>query len=85
MDGFVKTKMFDKRYDFDFEIVNFPFLDGEVPRSTSSDVYISQLKCFARVSSHVADLNTRNTNKDKDTDIINFVRRFQNFIGGILT
>ena len=21
--------------DFDFEIVNFPFLDGDVPRSTS--------------------------------------------------
>ena len=24
-----------KRDDFDFEIVNFPFLDGDVPRSTS--------------------------------------------------
>ena len=26
-----------------------------------------------------------NKEKDKDIDIINFVRRFQNFIGGILT
>ena len=36
-DGFVKTKLhvYDKRDDFDFEIVNFPFLDGDVPRSTS--------------------------------------------------
>ena len=25
-DGFVKTKIFDKRDDFDFDIVNFPFL-----------------------------------------------------------
>ena len=28
-DGFVKTKMYDKRDDFDFDIVNFPFLDGD--------------------------------------------------------
>ena len=51
--GFVKTKIYDKRYDFDFDIVNFPFLDGDVPRSTSYGVYISQLIRFARVSSHV--------------------------------
>ena len=46
--------------DFDFEIVNFPFLDGDVPRSTSYGVYISQLIRFARASSYVADFNTRN-------------------------
>ena len=38
----VSTKIYDKRDDFDFEIVNFPFLDGNVPRSTSYVVYISQ-------------------------------------------
>ena len=59
-DGFVQTKIYDKRDDFDFVIVNFPFLDGDVPRSTSYGVYISQLIRFARVSSHVDDLNTRN-------------------------
>ena len=59
-DGFVKTKIFDKRDDFDFDIVNFPFLDGDVPRSTSFGVYISQIIQFARVSSHVDDFNTRN-------------------------
>ena len=32
----VSTKIYDKRDDFDFEIVNFPFLDGDVPRSTST-------------------------------------------------
>ena len=52
-DGFVKTKIYDKRDDFDFDIVNFPFLDGDVPRSASYGVYISQLIRFARVSSHV--------------------------------
>ena len=49
-DCFVKTKNFNKRDDFDFDIVNFPFLDGRVPRSISYGVYISQLIRFARVS-----------------------------------
>ena len=31
----VSTKIYDKHDDFDFDIVNFPFLDGDVPRSTS--------------------------------------------------
>ena len=48
-DGFVQTKIYDKRDDFDFDIVNFPFLDRDVPRSTSYGVYISQLIRFARL------------------------------------
>ena len=36
--------------------MNFPFLDGDVPRSASYGVYISQLIRFARVSSHVDDM-----------------------------
>ena len=32
---FVSSKIYDKRDDFHFDIVNFPFLDGDVPRSTS--------------------------------------------------
>ena len=27
----VSTKIYDKRDDFNFDIVNFPFLDGDVP------------------------------------------------------
>ena len=48
-DGFVKSKIYDKRDDFDFDIVNFPFLDGDVVRLTSYGVNISQLIRFARV------------------------------------
>ena len=40
--------MYDKRDDFNFEIVNLPFLDGDVPRSPSYGVYISQLIRFAK-------------------------------------
>ena len=37
--GFVSSKIYDKRDDFDFDIVNFPFLDGDVPRRASYGVY----------------------------------------------
>ena len=60
LDGFVSCKIGDKRNDFDFEIVNFLYLDGNVPRRASYGIYISQLIRFARVSSHVTDFNTRN-------------------------
>ena len=56
----VSSKIYDKRDDFYFEIVNFLFLDGDVPRSTSYGVYISQLVRFARVYSSVDDFNNRN-------------------------
>ena len=54
----VSTIIYDKRDDFDFEIVNVPFLDGDAPHSTSYGVYISQFLRFAGASSHVADFNT---------------------------
>ena len=40
--------------------LSIPILNGNLPRSTSYGVYISQLIRFARASSHVADFNTRN-------------------------
>ena len=58
--GFVSSKINDKHDDFDFDIFNFPFLDGDVPCRPSYGVYISQLIRFARVCSHVDDFNTRN-------------------------
>ena len=54
-DGFVLSEIYYKHDDFDFEIVIFPFLDGDVPRTTSYGVYISKLIRFARVSSHLTD------------------------------
>ena len=37
----VSTKIYVKRDDFDFDIINFPFLDGDVPRSPSYGVHNS--------------------------------------------
>ena len=57
---FVSSKIYDKRDDIDFNIVNFPFLDGDVPCRASYGVYISQRIRFARVYNHVADFNAQN-------------------------
>ena len=83
--GTVSTKIYDKRDDFDFDVVNFPFLDGDVPRRTSYWVYISQLIRFARASSNLSDFNCRN--KALTAKLLRhgyrylyFVRRFRNFI-----
>ena len=46
--------------DFNFDIINFPFLDGNFPQRSSYGVYISQLISFARAYSHVTDFNNRN-------------------------
>ena len=58
--GIASSKIYDKRDDFNFEIVKFPFLDGDVPCSTSYGVYISRLIRFARVCCNVDDFNNRN-------------------------
>ena len=83
--GKVSTKMYDKRDDFDFDIVNFPFLDGDVPRRTSYGVYISQLIRFARASSHLSDVTAvikplQPNFLGRSIIILNCVRHFQNFI-----
>ena len=41
--GIVSSKIYDKRDDLNFEIVNCPFLDGDVPHSPSYGVFISQI------------------------------------------
>ena len=60
LNGIVSFKIYDKRDYFNFEIVNFPFLDENVPRSPSYGVYISQRIRFARVCSNFNDFNNRN-------------------------
>ena len=75
----VSTKIYDKHDDFDFEIVNFPFLDGDVPRSTSYGVYISQLIRFARASSYITDFNTHNKYKLHKT-FSKFYRQYYDLI-----
>ena len=42
------TKLFDKRDDFSFAIINFPFLCGNIPAAPAYGVYISQLVRYSR-------------------------------------
>ena len=58
--GTVSTKIYDKRDNFDFGIVKFPFLDGDVTRRALYGVYVSQLIRFARDSSNFSDFQFRN-------------------------
>ena len=55
----VHTSVYDKRDDFGFPIVNFPWLSGDVPRLPSYGVYISQLVRYARCYTSVSDFNSK--------------------------
>ena len=45
--GKLSTRLYDKRDDFDFHIVNFPYLSSNIPSGPSYSVYISQLIRYA--------------------------------------
>ena len=49
------TKLYDKCDDFDFYIVNFPFLSSNIPSSPSYGVYISKLIRYSRCCSYYDD------------------------------
>ena len=60
MNGIVSSKIYDKQDDFNFEIVNYPFLDVDVLRPSSYGVYILQLIHLVRVCPNVSVFNNRN-------------------------
>ena len=57
--GQLYTKLYDKRDDFDFHIVNFPFLSSNILSSPSYGVYTSQLIRYAKSCSCYDDLGYR--------------------------
>ena len=48
--GFVSSKIYNKRDDFDLDIINFQCIDGDIPRVSSCGAYISQLIRFVVVT-----------------------------------
>ena len=42
--------LYDKRNDYDFFVISFPFLDGNIPKGQSYGVFISQLVIYARIN-----------------------------------
>ena len=57
--GQLSTKIYDKRDDFNFKIINFPNVCSIIPASPAYGVYISQLICYARASSNYSDFLKR--------------------------
>ena len=47
-DGQLRTSLYDKRDDFNFNITNFPILSSNIPSSPAYGVFISQLIRYAR-------------------------------------
>jgi hypothetical protein len=57
--GRLTSLLYDKRDDFDFSIVNFPFLCSNIPLSHAYGVYISQLILYARACFAYEDFSKR--------------------------
>ena len=60
LDRFVKTKTYDKRDDFDFDIVNFPFLDWMLLVRDPMEFIVFNLLVLLECPGHVDGFNTRN-------------------------
>ena len=58
-DGVLCYKLYDKRDDFDFTIVNFPFICSNIPSNPAYGVYISQLVKYSRVCMFYKDFRER--------------------------
>ena len=54
-----KTKTYDKREAFNFDIVNYPDLSGNTPHGPAYGVIISQTLSYARACSNVLDFEGR--------------------------
>ena len=50
----ISSKVYNKQDDLNFEIVNFPFLDGDVPHTPLYGLLSSPLIQFASICSNVS-------------------------------
>jgi predicted O-linked N-acetylglucosamine transferase (SPINDLY family) len=83
--GQLSTKIYDKRDDFNFKIINFPNMCSNIPASPAYVVYISQLIRYARASSNYSDflkrhLHLRNRLLDQGYKKIRLIRSLNKFI-----
>ena len=59
--GRLSTRLYDKRDDFNFPIVNFPFLCSNIPSAPAYGVYVSQLIRYSRACGTYIDFLSRAT------------------------
>jgi hypothetical protein len=58
-EGWLRTKLYDKRDDFNFPIVHFPFICSNIPAAPAYGVYISQLIRYSRACGSYVDFLDR--------------------------
>ena len=51
--GKFRVTLYDKRKDYKFNVISYPFLDGNIPHNQSYSVFISQLVHFAKINTTV--------------------------------
>ena len=83
--GQLSTKIYDKRVDFNFKIINIPNMCSNIPASPAYGVYISQLIRDVRASSNYSDflkrhLHLRNRLLDQGYEKIRLIRSLEKFI-----
>jgi hypothetical protein len=83
--GQLSIKIYDKRDDFNFKIINFPNICSNIPASPAYGVYISQLIRYTRASSNYSDflkrhLYLRNKLLAQGYEKIRLIRSLKKFI-----
>jgi hypothetical protein len=58
-EGWLKTNLYNKRADFNFPIVNFPFICSNILAAPAYGVYISQLIWYSRACGSYQDFRHR--------------------------
>jgi hypothetical protein len=58
-DRVISTSIYDKRDAFDFPLVNFPTLSGNIPLKSSYGVFVGELVRYARAGAHLEDFERR--------------------------
>lgn len=48
--GKFRVVLYDKRTDYNFKVISYPYLDGNIPNNLSYGVFISQLVRFAKIN-----------------------------------
>ena len=81
----LSTKIYDKRDDFNFKIINYPNMCSNIPASPAYGVFISQLIRYARTSSNYSDflkryVHLRKRLLNEGYAQIRLIRSFKNFI-----
>ena len=79
------VKLYDKRNDYNFNVINYPFLDGNIPKGQSYGIFISQLVRLAQINSSfnnfVSDCrNLVNKLERQSFDVAALRKRFEIFV-----